>query len=371
MREKPILRGAPSARHRLPYFSSLACFCLSLRSRIFSFPTFCPMRFRSRERSGGSRTRSISGRDHEADAMMENQLSAMPSGKPGEKGREQRQEQAMRQYSVGHLQAQTPVKSCYGNEHHGCDGVSPAGDPRTYAGHQKKLRRPDKAGTDAGSECKACRPEPHAQPERVGRPPIKNIRPKRCDSERDGEMHTHRVNRMAGDSNGRTHIFRRNLLIDGIVRRVVFTHGVPPIRPVTNRGVRVFPLLIAMALAGCGGDLSTLDPAGPAARDVARLWWAMLAGSTVLFALVMALFTLVMLKPEAGCRWTPRSWIVGGGIVMPVPILAVLLIFAFAQGERHLPWRGEHNPVRIEARAHMWFWEFHYLDYPEAEPTIG
>lgn len=184
-------------------------------------------------------------------------------------------------------------------------------------------------------------------------------------------MHTHRVNRMAGDSNGRTHIFRRNLLIDGIVRRVVFTHGVPPIRPVTNRGVRVFPLLIAMALAGCGGDLSTLDPVGPAARDVARLWWAMLAGSTVLFALVMALFTLVMLKPEAGCRWTPRSWIVGGGIVMPVPILAVLLIFAFAQGERHLPWRGEHNPVRIEARAHMWFWEFHYLDYPEAEPTIG
>lgn len=129
-------------------------------------------------------------------------------------------------------------------------------------------------------------------------------------------------------------------------------------------------LLGALALAGCSGDLSALDPAGPAARDIARLWWAMLAGSVVLFLLVMGLFALVMLRPEAGRRWSPRTWIVGGGIIMPVPILFVLVVFAFAQGEQHLPWRGEHNPVRIEARAHMWFWEFHYLDYPEVEPTV-
>ncbi|MBX3446208.1 MAG: cytochrome c oxidase subunit II [Parvibaculaceae bacterium] len=126
----------------------------------------------------------------------------------------------------------------------------------------------------------------------------------------------------------------------------------------------------ALALAGCSGDLSALDPAGPAARDIARLWWAMLAGSALLFLLVMGLFALVMLRPEAGRRWSPRAWIVGGGILMPVPVLFVLLLFAFGQGERHLPWRGEHNPVRIEARAHMWFWEFHYLDYPDVEPTV-
>ncbi|MBX3506103.1 MAG: cytochrome c oxidase subunit II [Parvibaculum sp.] len=129
-------------------------------------------------------------------------------------------------------------------------------------------------------------------------------------------------------------------------------------------------LLGALALAGCSGDLSALDPAGPAARDIARLWWAMLAGSALLFLLVMGLFALVMLRPEAGRRWSPRAWIVGGGILMPVPVLFVLLLFAFGQGERHLPWRGEHNPVRIEARAHMWFWEFHYLDYPDVEPTV-
>lgn len=124
-------------------------------------------------------------------------------------------------------------------------------------------------------------------------------------------------------------------------------------------------------LASCSGDLSVLDPAGPAANDIALLWWAMLAGGTVLFLLVMGLFALVTLKPGFGRRYTARRWIVTGGLLMPVPVLALLLLVAFAQGERHLPWRGDHNPVRIEARAHMWFWEFHYLDYPGTEPTIG
>jgi len=52
------------------------------------------------------------------------------------------------------------------------------------------------------------------------------------------------------------------------------------------------------ALAGCAGSLSTLDPSGPAAAAIARLWWVMLAGSLVLFALVMVLFALAFLRPS-------------------------------------------------------------------------
>ena len=48
----------------------------------------------------------------------------------------------------------------------------------------------------------------------------------------------------------------------------------------------------AAALASCTGPLSTLDPAGPAAASIATLWWVMLAGAAVLFALVMVLFAI-------------------------------------------------------------------------------
>jgi cytochrome c oxidase subunit 2 len=60
-----------------------------------------------------------------------------------------------------------------------------------------------------------------------------------------------------------------------------------------------------MTLVGCGGPLSTLDPAGPAAESIVILWWAMLAGASVLFVLVMALFALTLRRPGWGSRVSP------------------------------------------------------------------
>jgi cytochrome c oxidase subunit 2 len=42
--------------------------------------------------------------------------------------------------------------------------------------------------------------------------------------------------------------------------------------------------------------LSALDPSGPAAASIATLWWVMLAGAAALFALVVGLFALVVLR---------------------------------------------------------------------------
>ena len=36
---------------------------------------------------------------------------------------------------------------------------------------------------------------------------------------------------------------------------------------------------LATMLSGCSGPLSTLDPSGPAASSIARLWWVMLVGA--------------------------------------------------------------------------------------------
>lgn len=310
---------------------------------------------------------------------MEDQFSTMPAGEPREPGGEKREKNSVWQHGVGCRETQCPVKAGNRDERHRGNAMRPACDTAANAGHQKQLRRADEPRGYAGGKGGTGGPEADAQPEGIAAPPVEYIRAERRNNEGDGKMHTHRMKRMAGHSDGRTNVFFLNSRLDGIFRMAGFAHVISPIRKITLSGSGPFRRLVAICasatLFGCSdnlsGDLSVLDPAGPAAREIATLWWVMLTGSVLLFLLVMGLFAAVMLKPGFGSRFPAKTWIMTGGFLMPVPVLAVLLVFAFAMGERHLPWRGDHNPVRIEARAYMWYWEFHYLDYPDTEPTIG
>lgn len=110
-------------------------------------------------------------------------------------------------------------------------------------------------------------------------------------------------------------------------------------------------------LSGCSGVLSTLQPAGPAAAAIASLWWAMVVGSAVIFALVMVLLA-VALRRGSRAAARERVWLVGGGIAFPLAVLAVLLGFALVIGERLLP-RGSDVPA-IEAVASQWQWTFRH-----------
>ncbi len=125
----------------------------------------------------------------------------------------------------------------------------------------------------------------------------------------------------------------------------------------------------ATTLAGCGGPLSALDPAGPAAASIATLWWTMLAGSVVLFALVMVLFALVMRRPGWGSGVSPGRWIVLGGLVLPALVLMPLVAYGLIVGERLLPLAGR-TPQRIQAEGRQWVWTFRYPDSDGVE-TVG
>jgi cytochrome c oxidase subunit 2 len=120
--------------------------------------------------------------------------------------------------------------------------------------------------------------------------------------------------------------------------------------------------MVAGLAAGCAGDLSTLEPGGPAAAAIARLWWLMLAGATVLFVGVSTVLGLAWLAPGRLGRAPGRRLILWGGLVMPAVVLAALVTTAFALGEALLM-RGERAPMRIEAEGRMWSWAFRY---PEA-----
>ncbi|MDH2327279.1 cytochrome B [Cereibacter sp. SYSU M97828] len=121
-------------------------------------------------------------------------------------------------------------------------------------------------------------------------------------------------------------------------------------------GLAGFPILFA---AGCDGGHSVLFPAGPAAQGIATLWWWMFWGGAAIFALMLALFLWLLLRPAAGQGIPARWWIVGGGLVFPLPVLAALTGAALWLGEGTL---GGTAPTRIEAEARMWQWQFRYPD---------
>ncbi|MDP3376821.1 MAG: cytochrome c oxidase subunit II [Brevundimonas sp.] len=120
-----------------------------------------------------------------------------------------------------------------------------------------------------------------------------------------------------------------------------------------------------MALAGCEGALSTLDPAGPAARTIATLWWVMLAGAVAIFSLVMVLLALAFRKarPAPDEARHERLWVVNLGIAFPVVVLLALLAYGLFVGERLLPRAGP-EVVSVGAEARRMAWTFTYEDAP-------
>lgn len=90
----------------------------------------------------------------------------------------------------------------------------------------------------------------------------------------------------------------------------------------------------------------------------------MLAGSAILFALVMFLFALAFVRPDWGRSVSPQRWIVLGGLVLPSLVLPPLVAYGLIAGERLLPLPGQ-APLRIETRAEQWRWTFRYPDQRE------
>lgn len=123
-----------------------------------------------------------------------------------------------------------------------------------------------------------------------------------------------------------------------------------------GRAMRAVPL--AGLLAGCGGVQSALDPAGFEAEQVARLFWAMLVASGVIWVLVLGLAHYASGRREK--PWSQRDagrLIVWGGAVVPTLLLAVLLFF----GLRLMPeLRAPGGPLRVHVEGEQFWWRVRY-----------
>lgn len=304
--------------------------------------------------------------------MIENQLAPVPAGKGGRHAGKDRQHQPVGQDGLRPVQPETGIAARNGQQHHGRDGVVPAGNADADAGHNQEFQGSDDGRQHAEAEGGAGRPLADLDPEGLARPPVEDVDAKRGDDEGDGEVHQHGVDRVTRYGNCRTDVFFRHgangrigmvaagfrtLLEFHLLRFALadlFAH-----RPVTRLKPAAF-VVTPLLLAGCAGELSTLDPAGPRAASLSTLWWIMLAGSAALFGLVIVLFVLTYVRTGWLARVTPGQWIVGGGLLLPLPVLVLLTGTALVLGEQLLP-SGE-APVRVGAHAQRWHWTFTYPD---------
>ena len=124
---------------------------------------------------------------------------------------------------------------------------------------------------------------------------------------------------------------------------------------------------LAVALAGCGQ--STLDPQSRPAREIADLWWWMLAAATfVLLGALALLFVGWRRRHKPGLPVLGRLGERGfNGLVvifgMVVPLLALMVVFVVANFSIASV-TGAPDPsstaMTIVVTGHQWFWDVRY-----------
>lgn len=99
---------------------------------------------------------------------------------------------------------------------------------------------------------------------------------------------------------------------------------------------------------------------------MADLWWLMLALGTAVFIGFAVLLAIGLRRRPGGppdVEEQPRvgSWIVGGGVVMPLIVL-VVVFGATVQAMRILPVAAPADALTVEIVGHQWWYEVSYPD---------
>lgn len=120
---------------------------------------------------------------------------------------------------------------------------------------------------------------------------------------------------------------------------------------------------LAVLLSACGGPQSMLGGGGSSAAAIETLWWAMFWAALAIFALVLF---LAAVGGWRGRRAAPGTLMVAaGGLVLPVGLLSVLLVYSVSLGER-LATATERAQLRIEVEGLQWWWRVEYPGAPGA-----
>jgi cytochrome c oxidase subunit 2 len=111
---------------------------------------------------------------------------------------------------------------------------------------------------------------------------------------------------------------------------------------------------------------SALDPAGPAAASIARLWWIMLGLTGGAAVAVIALALRAVRDASRGRGTLPPgepAFLVVGGVLLPAAILAYLLVDTVRRGAAVSRPPGP-PAFTVDVVGHQYWWEIRYADGP-------
>jgi cytochrome c oxidase subunit 2 len=120
---------------------------------------------------------------------------------------------------------------------------------------------------------------------------------------------------------------------------------------------RLVLALPLVCLSGCGGGQSTLSPHSGPARTISSLWWIMFVGSALVFALVVALIAVGLLKRR---RTSPGTkFVVGLGVVLPVVVIVSLFVLTLDALPKTSPSSAK-TRFQVDVVGREWFWDVSY-----------
>jgi cytochrome c oxidase subunit 2 len=141
--------------------------------------------------------------------------------------------------------------------------------------------------------------------------------------------------------------------------------GLPAARLVT-------PVVLVLALAGCGTQQNVLAPESHPSRDIASLWWWMLGASALGAGLVAGLLLLAWVRRSRrgigrdtrGLRPGERvSTIVvlALGVALPLAVISALFVLSdiFVIRTSQAP-AANRTRLTVQVVGHQWYWEVRY-----------
>jgi cytochrome c oxidase subunit 2 len=143
----------------------------------------------------------------------------------------------------------------------------------------------------------------------------------------------------------------------------------------TTSRIKLGFIAAAVFLSACSrqGIQNAINPAGPNAASLDRLWWLMFWVTAAVYVLVMIAVVIAIRKGTRGRDLNPllnlspetetrRRNAVLSAATVTVVILFVFLIYSYSTGRALTADLGQKNGLSIEVTGHQWWWEVRYND---------